>query len=67
MKVESVYPEHWEERTCEEVIDLAGEYIHWYKPFEDQTVAGLEKPGRIQNKPGAGPYRKQLQENVRSP
>ena len=24
------------------------------QPFEDQTVAGLEKPGRIQNKPGAG-------------
>ena len=24
------------------------------QPCEDQTVAGLEKPGRIQNKPGAG-------------
>ena len=37
------------------------------QPFEDQTVAGMEKPGRIQNKPGAGRIGKQLQENVRSP
>lgn len=27
MKVESVYPEHWEERACEEVIGLAGEGV----------------------------------------
>ena len=27
----------------------------------------MEKPGRIQNKPGAGRIGKQLQENVRSP
>lgn len=58
---------HWEERTCEEAGGLAGEYIRWYNQFEDQTVAGLEKPGRIQNKPGAGRIGKQLQENVRSP
>ena len=37
------------------------------QPYEDQTVAGMEKPGRIQNKPGAGRIGKQLQENVRSP
>ena len=30
IKVESVYLEHWEKRTCEGIIDLAGEYIHWY-------------------------------------
>ena len=30
MKTESVYPEHWEKRTRDEVLVLIDEYIHWY-------------------------------------
>ena len=44
MKVESVYPEHWEERTCEEVIDLAGEYIHWYNHSRIKQSLGWKSP-----------------------
>ena len=28
MKTESVYPEHWEKRTRDEVLVLIDEYIH---------------------------------------
>ena len=44
MKVESVYPEHWEERTCEEVIDLAGEYIRWYNHSRIKQSLGWKSP-----------------------
>ena len=44
MKVESVYPEHWEERTCEEVIGLAGEYIHWYNHSRIKQSLGWKSP-----------------------
>lgn len=44
MKVGSVYPEHWEERTCEEVIDLAGEYIHWYNHSRIKQSLGWKSP-----------------------
>ena len=33
MKTESVYPEHWEERTRDEVLVLIGDYIHWYNAY----------------------------------
>ena len=44
MKVESVYPEHWEERTCEEVIGLAGEYIRWYNHTRIRQSLGWKSP-----------------------
>ena len=44
MKVESVYPEHWEERTCEEVIGLAGEYIRWYNHTRIKQSLGWKSP-----------------------
>ena len=30
MKAESVYPEHWEEHTRDEVLVLIDDYIRWY-------------------------------------
>ena len=35
---------HWEERTCEEVIDLAGEYIHWYNHSRIKQSLGWKSP-----------------------
>ena len=35
---------HWEERTCEEVIGLAGEYIHWYNHTRIKQSLGWKSP-----------------------
>lgn len=35
---------HWEERTCEEVIGLAGEYIHWYNHSRIKQSLGWKSP-----------------------
>ena len=39
-----MYPEHWEERTCEEVIGLAGEYIRWYNHSRIKQSLGWKSP-----------------------
>ena len=39
-----MYPGHWEERTCEEVIDLAGEYIRWYNHSRIKQSLGWKSP-----------------------
>ena len=54
MKTESVYPEHWEKRTRDEVLVLIDEYIHWYNHERIKTVAGLDESGTIPSKPGNG-------------
>ena len=54
MKTESVYPEHWEKRTRDEVLVLIDEYIHWVQPRAHQTVAGLDESGTISSKPRNG-------------
>ena len=38
------YTGHWEERTCEEVIDLAGEYIRWYNHSRIKQSLGWKSP-----------------------
>lgn len=53
MKTESVYPEHWEKRTRDEVLVLIDEYI-LVQPRAHQTVAGLDESGTISSKPRNG-------------
>ena len=65
MKTESVYPEHWEKRTRDEVLVLIDEYIHWYNHERIKQSLGWMSPVQYrQSKEWLHDY---LQENVRSP
>lgn len=44
MKTESVYPEHWEKRTRDEVLVLIDEYIHWYNHERIKQSLGWMSP-----------------------
>ena len=54
MKTESVYPEHWEKRTRDEVLVLIDEYIHWYNHERIKQSLGLDESGTISSKPRNG-------------
>ena len=41
MKTESVYPEHWEKRTRDEVLVLIDEYLVWYRDKRIKTEFGM--------------------------
>ena len=41
MKTESVYPEHWEKRTRDEVLVLIDEYMVWYRDKRIKTEYGM--------------------------
>ena len=48
MKTESVYPEHWEKRTRDEVLVLIDEYIHWYNHERiKQSLGWMITPGLL--------------------
>ena len=65
MKTESVYPEHWEKRTRDEVLVLIDEYIHWYNHERIKQSLGWMSPVQyVKAKEWLHDY---LQENVRSP
>ena len=65
MKTESVYPEHWEKRTRDEVLVLIDEYIHWYDHEHIKQSLGWMSPVQyrqsqgmtISKKMSAAPYR----------
>ncbi|KFI72336.1 transposase [Bifidobacterium minimum] len=52
MKTEAVYPERWEERTRNEVLDLIGEYIHWYD--HDRIKQSLDWMSSVQYRQSQG-------------
>lgn len=65
MKTESVYPEHWEECACDEVLVLIDDYIHWYNHARIKRSFGWMSPVECRQKTKEG-LRDCLQENVRS-
>lgn len=65
MKTESVHPEHWEERTRDEVLALIDDYIHWYNHARIKRSFGWMSPVECRQKTKEG-LRDCLQENVRS-
>ena len=52
MKVEAVYPEHWEERTWDEVLVLVDEYIHWYNHERIKQSLGWMSPVQYRQSQG---------------
>ncbi|MGE8652112.1 IS3 family transposase [Bifidobacterium adolescentis] len=52
MKTESVYPEHWEERTRDEVLVLIGDYIHWYNHERIKQSLGWMSPVQYRQSQG---------------
>lgn len=65
MKTESVYPEHWEECACDEVLVLIDDYIHWYNHARIKRSFGWMRPVECRQRTKEG-LRDCLQENVRS-
>ena len=65
MKTESVYPEHWEECACDEVLVLIDDYIHWYNHARIKRSFGWMSPVECRQRTKEG-LRDCLQENVRS-
>lgn len=45
MKTESVYPEHWEEHTRDEVLVLVDDCIRWYNHERIKRSLGWMSPG----------------------
>ena len=52
MKTESVYLEHWEERTRDEVLVLVDDYIHWYNHERIKQPLGWMSPVRYRQSQG---------------
>lgn len=52
MKTESVYPEHWEKRTRDEVLVLIDEYIHWYDHEHIKQSLGWMSPVQYRQSQG---------------
>ena len=52
MKTESVYPEHWEDRTRDEVLVLIGDYIHWYNHERIKQSLGWMSPVQYRQSQG---------------
>lgn len=52
MKTESVYPEHWEERTRDDVLVLIDEYIHWYNHERIKQSLGWMSPVQYRQSQG---------------
>ena len=52
MKTESVYPEHWEKRTRDEVLVLIDEYIHWYNHERIKQSLGWMSPVQYRQSQG---------------
>lgn len=44
MKTESVYLEHWEERTRDDVLVLIDDYIHWHDHERIKQSPGWMSP-----------------------
>ena len=65
MKTESVYPEHWEECACDEVLVMIDDYIHWYNHARIKRSFGWMSPVECRQRTKEG-LRDCLQENVRS-
>ena len=52
MKTESVYPEHWEKRTRDEVLVLIDEYIHWHDHERIKQSLGWMSPVQYRQSQG---------------
>ena len=52
MKVEAVYPERWEERDRDDVLDLVDEYIHWYNHERIKRSLGWMSPVQYRQSQG---------------
>ena len=52
MKTESVYPEHWEERTRDEVLVLIDDYIRWYNHERIKQSLGWMSPVQYRQSQG---------------
>ncbi|WP_369441317.1 IS3 family transposase [Bifidobacterium pseudocatenulatum] len=66
MKMESVHPGHWEERTRDEVLVPVDDCIRWYDHERIKRSLGWMSP--VQYRQRAREWlRDHLQENVRSP
>ena len=52
MKTESVYPEHWEKRTRDEVLVLIDEYIRWYNHERIKQSLGWMSPVQYRQSQG---------------
>lgn len=65
MKMESVHPGHWEERTRDEVLVPVDDCIRWYDHERIKRSLGWMSP--VQYRQSQEWLRDHLQENVRSP
>ena len=65
MKMESVHPGHWEERTRDEVLVPVDDCIRWYDHERIKRSLGWMSP--VQYRQSREWLRDHLQENVRSP
>ena len=52
MKTKSVYPEHWEERTRDEVLVLIDDYIRWYNHERIKQSLGWMSPVQYRQSQG---------------
>ena len=52
MKTESVYPEHWEKRTRDEVLILIDDYIRWYNHERIKRSLGWMSPVQYRQSQG---------------
>ena len=52
MKTKSVYPEHWEERTRDEVLVLIDDYIRWYNHERIEQLLGWMSPVQYRQSQG---------------
>lgn len=52
MKVEAVYPGHWEERNRDEVLVLIDEYIRWHDHERIKQSLGWMSPVRYRQSQG---------------
>ena len=52
MKTESVYPEHWEERTRAEVLALVGDCIRWHDHERIKRSLGWMRPVQCRHSQG---------------
>ena len=44
MKTEAVYPEHWEQLTCRQVMEHVDTYMHWYNHERIKQSLGWKSP-----------------------
>jgi transposase InsO family protein/transposase-like protein len=52
MKTEAVYPEHWEQLTCRQVMEHVDTYMHWYNHQRIKQSLGWKSPVQYRKQQG---------------